>query len=487
MIGALFSGISGLNSFQSALDTESHNISNVNTVGFKSDQISFSDMMYQKSVGMGVNSEVIDKNFKQGSLKNTGAAYDMAIQGKGFFMVKGNSAEIQYTRAGNFRMAADGTLQMPNGYVVQGIGSKITNTNATDPNATLFSNEYSNFIASKVITLDNNAGIENINIKTTNYNLTATNDDMSSPSSNYKTKAAKISDIELLISSYNTQLDIYSSNQTAGTTATKQKSEISFDINKVNGNNSSIEIIIDNNKIIQNFELNSQNTMDLLTNKISNIQGLNANIDNNGNLSVSSIVPGKEVKISDAKVVNLLTKEVSNAKIETTKAQSGSGKLKLDAIESELKLAVENADAKYLKQSTSIDSTSTQIGDIQLKLDTLGYSDTPFGTPEIVDGVIYMTQGQNKFAVAKVPTSEFISEQELNPQGGNLFSATLDSGEAIMVTDKNNIVSNTLELSNSDLSKNLVNLMVFQRSFEASSKSITTSDEFLKTALALKK
>ena len=55
MIGALYSGISGLNSFQNGLDTESHNISNVNTVGYKSDKISFSDMMYEKSIGMGVN------------------------------------------------------------------------------------------------------------------------------------------------------------------------------------------------------------------------------------------------------------------------------------------------------------------------------------------------------------------------------------------------------------------------------------------------
>jgi len=57
----------------------------------------------------------------------------------------------------------------------------------------------------------------------------------------------------------------------------------------------------------------------------------------------------------------------------------------------------------------------------------------------------------------------------------------------IFATLENKILGKTLELSNSDLSQGLVDLMVFQRAFEANSKSVTTSDEFLKTALALKK
>jgi len=487
MIGALFSGISGLNSFQSALDTESNNISNVNTVGFKSDQISFEDLMYQNSIGMGVNSEVIDKNFKQGSLKNTGGAYDMAIEGKGFFMVKGNTQEMQFTRAGDFRMAEDGTLQMPNGYNVQGISSKITSTISTNPADVVFTDEYSNFIASEIIKSSDNTGIQNINVKTTNYNLSAKDDILSDPSVNYKTKESKIADIELLASAYKTELNLFSSTQIQGETPSSQKSTVDYDMTQLQNSNDSIEIMVGNEKIQQNFQNNTQNTMNLLANKISSIQGITASVNNTGELTITSMLPGKSINIADAKIVNISTQSEKKANINTTDAVIGSGKAKLEAIEIALKNAVEKADAKYLQQNTSLDTTETVVGDIQLKLDTLGYTSNSFGTPEIVDGIIYMSQGENKFAIGKVSTSMFISEESLDPKGGNLYSATADSGDAIMVTNENAIVSKSLELSNSDLSDNLVNLMVYQRSFEASSKSITTSDEFLKTALALKK
>lgn len=85
MIGALWTGISGLASHQTALDNESHNISNVNTVGYKASRISFADQMYQDRIGKG--SKVLDaeKLYVQGNLKLTGVDYDMALSGDGFF------------------------------------------------------------------------------------------------------------------------------------------------------------------------------------------------------------------------------------------------------------------------------------------------------------------------------------------------------------------------------------------------------------------
>ena len=58
MIGALWNGISGLNSFEKALSTESNNISNVNTVAYKEDVITFEDLMYESRYGKGVKVEV---------------------------------------------------------------------------------------------------------------------------------------------------------------------------------------------------------------------------------------------------------------------------------------------------------------------------------------------------------------------------------------------------------------------------------------------
>jgi len=65
MNDSINNGRSGLLSFQKALDIESNNIANVNTVGFKSDNISFSDMMYQSGIGKGVSMNAPVKNFDQ--------------------------------------------------------------------------------------------------------------------------------------------------------------------------------------------------------------------------------------------------------------------------------------------------------------------------------------------------------------------------------------------------------------------------------------
>jgi flagellar hook protein FlgE len=124
MISTLWTGIAGLSSQQTALDNESNNIANVNTVGYKSSRVSFADLMYQDSIGKGSKVTTAEKQFTQGSLNITGSSYDMALNGDGFFVVSNKSStgtsENYYTRAGNFRMGENGTLQDSNGNEVQG-------------------------------------------------------------------------------------------------------------------------------------------------------------------------------------------------------------------------------------------------------------------------------------------------------------------------------------------------------------------------------
>jgi flagellar hook protein FlgE len=143
-----------------------------------------------------------------------------------------------------------------------------------------------------------------------------------------------------------------------------------------------------------------------------------------------------------------------------------------------------------MEMRNKIDLTNQNMevmGGIQLNLDASNMSDNPFGTPMIKDGVIYMKQGDMKFAMGKIETVDFQDKHSLNPIGGNLYSKTLTSGAPILSTKTSEILTSTLELSNSDLSENLVNMMVNQRAFEANSKSITTADEFLNIAIGLKK
>ncbi|HBF36643.1 MAG TPA: hypothetical protein DDW50_04915 [Firmicutes bacterium] len=137
MMRSMYSGVSGMKNFQTAMDTIGNNIANVNTVGFKSSVVNFEDILNQtiqgasapnnnrggtnpKQVGLGVSVASISVKQSQGNLQNTGKITDMAIQGNGFFVL-GQGNNQYYTRAGNFDVDATGNLvNEGNGLKVQG-------------------------------------------------------------------------------------------------------------------------------------------------------------------------------------------------------------------------------------------------------------------------------------------------------------------------------------------------------------------------------
>ncbi len=199
MMNSLYNGISGMTNAQEALNSNSNNMSNINTVAYKSDTISFADMMYQRGHGTGVNIVDVDKSFTQGGLKVTSNTYDMAINGDGFFAVQDESVDKTfYTRAGNFKMGSDGTLQMPNGYKVMGASIDIPSVISTNPLVTEFDNSYEKFLVSQSISTD--ANLISINASATDYTKTAT--ETGSSGANYKTAGALIRDIDALATEY---------------------------------------------------------------------------------------------------------------------------------------------------------------------------------------------------------------------------------------------------------------------------------------------
>ena len=139
---------------------------------------------------------------------------------------------------------------------------------------------------------------------------------------------------------------------------------------------------------------------------------------------------------------------------------------------------------------TRIDQTTSKSS-MQLRLDTLKISDSAFGDFSVDEtGLITMSQDGAMFAVGQIAIAKFITNRGLEPIGNNLLKVTLASGDPIynLNNDKTaEIQSSTLELSTADLSESLVNLMVFQRAFEANAKSITTADTILNTLIQLKR
>lgn len=134
LIKSLNSGVSGLKSFQTKMDTIGNNIANVDTTGFKASEVTFSELMNENiggngggesapslmnQVGLGVRVASIDRDFGQGTIENTGKATDLAIQGDGFFIVSDGTQNLM-TRAGNFTFNKDGNLVDQAGNFVQG-------------------------------------------------------------------------------------------------------------------------------------------------------------------------------------------------------------------------------------------------------------------------------------------------------------------------------------------------------------------------------
>ncbi|MCX5810651.1 MAG: flagellar hook protein FlgE [Proteobacteria bacterium] len=141
MLGSMFSGISGLVSNSQAINVVGNNIANVNTIGFKGSRATFSDLLYQSingtagasQVGRGSSLTTVDTQFAQGSFESTTEPTDLAIGGKGFFVVKRPEGDMTeyYTRAGQFRFDKDGNLANPTGLILQGKAIDQTTQKAT--------------------------------------------------------------------------------------------------------------------------------------------------------------------------------------------------------------------------------------------------------------------------------------------------------------------------------------------------------------------
>jgi flagellar hook protein FlgE len=129
LLSSLYAGASGLDTNSLELTVIGDNIANGNTIGFKGSRAVFSDALSQSlmggagETGLGTTLSAVQKIITQGSLLNTGVNTDLAIQGAGFFVVRGNhngTVGQFYTRAGQFTVDKDGYMVNVEGLRVQG-------------------------------------------------------------------------------------------------------------------------------------------------------------------------------------------------------------------------------------------------------------------------------------------------------------------------------------------------------------------------------
>ncbi|MGM8211748.1 flagellar basal body rod protein FlgG [Virgibacillus sp. W0430] len=158
MLRSMYAGISGMRGFQTKLDVIGNNIANVNTSGFKKGRVTFQDMMSQTTkgaqaptanrggtnpaqVGLGSQLGTIDNIHTQGFRQPTDSPLDFSIEGDGMFVVASNfqkaaagasaidlgTANIAYTRAGNFGLDEDGAVVTAQGLYLVGFATQNNN------------------------------------------------------------------------------------------------------------------------------------------------------------------------------------------------------------------------------------------------------------------------------------------------------------------------------------------------------------------------
>lgn len=393
MISALWTGIAGLAAQQTALDNESNNIANVNTVGYKASRVSFADLMYQDSIGKGSAITSAEKQYTQGSLNLTGSSYDVALDGDGFFVVSNTSSkgtsEFYYTRAGNFRMGDSGTLQDASRNEVQGWAlsaidpsSDVTSTNS---NLNSFTDIFTQVAGNQIIQFSNK--IETYASKISDYTTSASSDSTELSGSGLKTQSTKISDIEALITNYSSALSAYALNpESISSSSIAQSTIIDYPntgSTTLDAESDQIYVYINGNKITQDYVSTTATTdfkaeMDAagittsgvttddeynalasrvatykaLSDQISNITGLNAytvnssneastsNVDVlNGTIKIDSIIPGVSFTLGDINEVSGTT-ETSGTTTTLTQSVKGTGEAAVKSAMEALRNAV---------------------------------------------------------------------------------------------------------------------------------------------------
>ncbi|BCB96466.1 flagellar hook protein FlgE [Dissulfurispira thermophila] len=433
LLSLMYTSISGLTATSDGISVIGNNIANLNTTGFKGSRTMFGDV-YAKAidnVGLGTVTQSITTQFSQGPIFSTGNPLDFAIQGEGFFIVKdSNTNKEYYTRAGEFSLNKDSIIINPDGLRLQGyIADDAGNISQT--------------LSDIEILPKNTDGIPIMPGQSTStaeivFNLSGSPDET--------------------IYSSGTLLNPLDS--TKGPQAGTYNYSIAMTVYDSEGRTHAVEIYFKKT----GFTLGTGSTWD-------------AHVIWNS---------GKTIPNYHEQIINNLTFDTAGNM--TSSGGPFSVNLTWDADDWDGDIST--PPTTPAAQTVSMDFTgSTQYGSpystVFQKVN--GYPEgglTSFRMDK--DGILYglYSNGWDK-KIAQLALARFNAPTELNRIGKNLFEETYGSGNRIIVTagtgGGGNILSNSLEMSNIDLAKEFVTMMMLQKAYNASSVALSTSIEMLKS------
>lgn len=438
---SFYTSIGGIKAAQNQINVVSDNLANLNTVGFKESNITFSDVYYNtmssgsqgtsgrggsnpKQIGLGTQVSSIGRNFANGATNTTGKATDMKIQGNGFFTVLSPNNETLYTRAGNFSLDAAGNLGLPNGCRLLGTANAFGTQAGSipiqiPPKITTVTTANTIDIGTKALSTLNNASISTGNF-TVNVRQSTAGVVTNTP---HVINISSTDTLQDIVDNLNAVLS------PASGTAT-----------------------LSNGKLTIN-PADPQHTM-TFTSGTSNFVGVTE-------INSSAAAGPYSTKVLDYK--QTITPAVS---MDTAVKYSGMDIYENGTIEAKYsngdKLTVTpDANNQLVFKYTTADGVVIQGNDVTV--------DPQVATP----------------ANFQMQVANFINPDGLVAQGGNTYAKGVNTGDAFYGTPGSSgfgsMQSGALEASNVDMTKQFADMIIAQRSIEANSRVFDSQNQIMKT------
>lgn len=467
MMRSLYSGVAGLKTHQTKMDVIGNNIANVNTTGFKSSSVLFSDVLYQTSanatgatattggtnasqIGLGAKTSSIQTSITQnGSAQTTNNTYDMMLSGSAFFVVSRGGTNY-FTKVGSFGVDGSGCLVNGSGYQVMGWQVDPDNPNQIkkDTVSALYPESEDNKVSSPQMTTD--------------AHLTG-NIDMTDPElTSVDGRAISVSIYDALGYNYTVKFKLTQDQNQA------DKSLYNLEIVSIKDSNN-IEITGTDDPTTATVEggykatIGGANSIQVKFAGTGNFEYVGAAGQKNAMLEIKpnnpnekgdvfqSVINGEAVDGIDVNF-SYLTRFESNGK-STVKAVRGA-------------------------------ADSTGGGRSMGKLNDVSIDET---------GKLYgvYTNGETKL-LGQISVATFANPMALEALGNSVYTTTQNSGyfDGIGTSvdeDGGKISQGVLEMSNVDLSAEFTDMITTQRGFQANSRIITTSDSMLEELVNLKR
>jgi len=508
MMRALYSGVSGLKVHQTKMDVIGNNISNVNTIGFKSSNVTFADVLYQTSsnatgpnaetgragqnamqIGLGAGVSSISTTVDAvGGSQRTDNPFDIMIEGDGFFVVNNGDGNL-FTRAGSFMVDANGTLCNASGYAVMG-----WQVDPNNPDQTV----QDNVSALRIMSPENQYSEPEA---TTAVHFSGNIDSADTAFDSETGKLTNFTFYDKLGRSYTANLKL---EQIEGDDGAKLQNQYAVTITDVLDSNGD-SIFVNYDELTDTYTVRENVTLTFggvtYEAETTDDGGYVINADETGDAGVvlafnpssgkftSVTVGGDAPETTTGEEENYNSLEfnltIEDEEFEDPTAEGDVNTNPFEVIDvdfSTLTMYAQSGTTKIEPTKGDLDGygTGRSAGNMKgVTVDNLGmiYGVYDNGTSRLLGQIVVAT---------------FANPSGLEAVGGSLFTTTQNSGEfdGIGVSiDSAGSKFNTgvIEMSNVDLSVEFTNMITTQRGFQANSRIITTSDTMLEELINLKR